>query len=73
MRSLLLIDERKGRRVAKEHGLKPVGTLTVLEMAADRELVDLKTAFDALQRTTFHIGAAQINAALQRDAARKPQ
>lgn len=68
---VILIDERKGRRVARENGLKTVGTLTVLEMAAELELLDLKTAMDNLLGTTFHVAAEQINAALERDAARK--
>jgi predicted nucleic acid-binding protein len=68
---LILIDERKGRRVAKELGLKTVGTLTVLEMAAELRLLELGAAIDALRRTTFHIADEHINAALARDAARK--
>jgi predicted nucleic acid-binding protein len=67
----VLIDDRKGRRVAEEHGFDAVGTLTVLEFAAERKLLDLKQAFDALQSTTFYITETYINAALQRDAARK--
>jgi predicted nucleic acid-binding protein len=70
---VILIDERKGRRVAKDHGLRAIGTLTVLEFAAERDLLDLKAATDALQSTTFHIATEQINAALKRDTARKSQ
>src|SRR5690242_18138930 len=37
----ILMDERKGRRIAREHGLDPIGTITVLELAAERGLLDL--------------------------------
>ena len=67
----ILIDERKGWRVASEHGLIAVGTLNVLEFAAERKLLDLKPVLEALRRTTFYITDEYINAALQRDAARQ--
>lgn len=67
----ILIDERLGRRVAKEHGLDAIGTLAVLEFAAERTLLDLEPTLEALRRTTFYITDAYIHAALERDAARK--
>ncbi len=66
----ILIDERKGRRVATEHGLNAVGTLNVLEFAAERKLLDLKLTLQALRQTTFYITDEYIEAALQRDATR---
>ena len=69
----ILIDERKGYRVAKERGLTPVGTLTVLEFAAERKLLDLAPALSTLRSTTFHITDEHIRAALIRDAARRKQ
>lgn len=67
----LLIDEKRGRRVAKEHGFATVGTITVLELAAGRDLIDLRSAFDRLLQTSFQITRALIDAALERDAARR--
>jgi predicted nucleic acid-binding protein len=67
----ILIDERKGWRVASEHGLKAIGTLNVLEFAAERKLLDLMPVLESLRRTTFYITDEYINAALQRDSARR--
>jgi predicted nucleic acid-binding protein len=66
--SAILIDERKGRRIAKEHGFTVLGTITVLELASRHGLLDLASAFDALQRTTFQIAQSLIDAAIERDA-----
>lgn len=65
----ILIDEKKGRRIAKEQGFTTLGTITVLELASQRELVNLKTALDTLQRTSFQITPIYIEAALARDRA----
>lgn len=67
----VLIDEKKGRRVAKSHGLATLGTITVLELAAEQELLDLRAAFDSLQRTSFQITQDLLDAALERETARK--
>ena len=50
---LVLLDERKGRKAAREHGLAVSGTLRVLDLAAKRGLVSLPDAIKRLQRTTF--------------------
>ena len=50
---VVLLDERKGRQAAKEHGLQPFGTLGVLGLAAERKLVALGEALDRLQKTNF--------------------
>jgi predicted nucleic acid-binding protein len=67
----ILIDEKKGRLAAKASGLATLGTITVLELAAEHELLDLQVALDALQRTSFRVSMSLVDTALQRDAARK--
>ena len=67
----ILIDEKKGRRIAKQQGFTTVGTITVLELASQQGLLDLKSAFDALARTSFQVAKTLTDSALGRDAARK--
>ena len=50
---LVLLDERKGRKAARERGLAVSGTLRVLDLAAQRGLVSLSDALKRLQRTSF--------------------
>lgn len=64
--SLVLIDERKGASVAQASGLDITGTLGILVLAANRQLVDLEAAFD-LRKTSFHC-PERIMKALLNDA-----
>jgi predicted nucleic acid-binding protein len=50
---LLIIDERDGRKAAKEVGLRITGTLGVLDEAASDGLVDAQCAAERLQETSF--------------------
>ena len=51
--SLILLDEKKGRQMARDLGFVVTGTLGVLDLAARRGLVDLVDALKRLERTTF--------------------
>jgi predicted nucleic acid-binding protein len=67
----ILVDEKRGRRVATAQGLTALSTITVLELAAERGLLRLVDAFESLKNTSFHITTAILDASLARDAARK--
>jgi len=50
---LLLMDERKGTKIARKRGLKVAGTLGILLIAARRGLVDIDLALARLEMTDF--------------------
>lgn len=50
---LILIDERAGFSVAQQRGLHVTGTLGVLDLAAERGLIDFAAAIVALEQTSF--------------------
>jgi predicted nucleic acid-binding protein len=68
---LLLMDERDGVTLARQRGLKVVGTLAALDLAALRGLVDLQTMFDRLRETTFRSPLRLMASMLEQDAERK--
>jgi len=67
----VLIDERLAREVAFRSGLAVIGTVGVLEHAAERDLIDLRACFDRLRRTNFRCEAGLFDAALARIQERK--
>ena len=50
---LLLIDDRRGIRAAKQQGLRVTGTLGLLDLAAERGLIDFADAIRKLESTSF--------------------
>ena len=62
----ILIDERKGFRVAKSKGLEPLGLLAILEVSAMRGFFDFGTAVARLRTTTFHFSERLISDAIKR-------
>lgn len=62
----LLVDERKGRRVARERGVRVRGTVGVLLLASDRGLIEaVRPELDALAAAGFHVGEALYADALR--------
>lgn len=61
---LVLVDDAAGRRCAKLLGLELTGTLGVLILAAERELLDLKVILPRLQRSGFYVSEKVLRAAL---------
>jgi predicted nucleic acid-binding protein len=65
---LLLMDERKGVAVARARGFRVTGTLGLLEMAAQRGLVDFTEAVERLRETTFRSPEALLDLMLKRNS-----
>lgn len=68
--SLLIIDDRDGRREATRRGITTTGTLGILIDAAGRGLLDLADAFDRLDRTTFSASPTLLREILDRQSKR---
>jgi predicted nucleic acid-binding protein len=51
----LIVDDREGRRCAKERGILVIGTLGVLREAALLGLLNLRIAVDRLRATNFYV------------------
>lgn len=52
---LLLMDERKGRRIATKRKITIIGTLGLLERAAGLGMVDFRNALNALKSSDFYV------------------
>jgi predicted nucleic acid-binding protein len=68
---LVLMDDLDAREEAEHHGLAVMGTLRVLELAAEHELIDFPTAIMKLQATSFHLPLLLVREMLARDSDRK--
>ena len=61
-KSLLIMDERAGRAVAKEKGLSVTGTAAIIGLAKKQNLIpSAKAAFELLHNSDFRISATVIN------------
>lgn len=64
--ALILMDERAGRAVVTERGVRVAGTAAVIGLAKKRGLIDsAKGRFERLHATDFRISAAVIQAVLR--------
>jgi len=70
---LLLADDRKARRLARNRGLAITGAVGVLELAAARNLINLRDAFDRLRQTDFRVANQILQEALAREAKRSTE
>ena len=62
----ILIDERKGRRVAAQCGLVSIGTLAILEKSAENGWIDFAEYIGRLRKTLFRIDERLIAEAHKR-------
>ncbi|WAR44653.1 DUF3368 domain-containing protein [Methylomonas rapida] len=62
---LLIMDERAGRAVAKEKGLRIIGTAAIIGLAKKQGLIpSARAVFEVLHSSDFRISAAVINQVL---------
>lgn len=66
---LILMDDRAGVSAARDRGFRVVGTLGVIELAAHRELLDVKEAVTRLQATSFRCRPELMQDVLRRHGA----
>ena len=67
----VLMDDRAGRLAAQQCGVAVIGTIGLLEQAAGRGLIDLADAIAKLQHTNARLDPKLIQAAIEREKARK--
>jgi len=67
----LIIDEKIGRREAERRRLRVIGTVRVLDDAAEAGLVDLPTTLQRLQAFGFYLDAKLLQFLLDRNSARE--
>ena len=64
--ALILMDERAGRAVAAERGIRVAGTAAVIGLAKKQGLIDsARSRFERLHATDFRISAGVIQAVLR--------
>lgn len=67
----VLMDDKRARAAAERYGLVVLGTLTILTLADEFNLLNFEEALRRLQATTFHIEASIIEPLLAKVRARK--
>lgn len=67
----LIIDERAGREEAKRRGIFVIGTLGILNSAAEKNLLNLPDTLNKLQQTSFRASEKLFADLLQIDTERK--
>ena len=64
---LIVLDDRKARRLAHDRGLTVIGTIGILTDAAERGLIDLREALQALQTTSFRASSELLQSLLRQN------
>lgn len=65
-RVLLIMDERAGRAVAREKGLRVIGTAAIIGLAKKQGMIpSAREVFELLQKSDFRISSTVINTILE--------
>jgi predicted nucleic acid-binding protein len=64
---LIILDDRKARRLAQTRGLNVIGTIGVLTVAAEKGLITLDEAVKDLKRTNFRASLALLQSLSDRN------
>jgi predicted nucleic acid-binding protein len=68
---LLLMDEERPRKIATGLGIQVIGTIGVLEQAANRNLLpNLKAVHELIRQSSFHVAESLLDASLRRHQTR---
>lgn len=70
-KSLILMDDRRGAIEARRRGLQIIGTLAVLDTAAEAGLIDLPQMLVRLRSTSFRSPTWLMARMLEQDALRR--
>jgi predicted nucleic acid-binding protein len=62
------MDDRQGVLTARRKGFGVIGTIGILDLAAERGLVDLPAAVGRLRRTSFRRSESMLDALLEKHA-----
>ena len=63
---LILIDERRGRQLARSRGLRVTGLVGILDDATGAGLINLPEVLAALQTTSFWVSPRMLQALLEK-------
>lgn len=67
----VLTDDMAGRAAARRLGIPTIFTIAILELAAEKGLIELPTAIAELKQTSFFVSQEVLDAALERDKERR--
>jgi|SRR6185503_1221983 len=67
----ILIDDMDGRAAARRLGIPTIFTVAILELAAEKGLIDLPSAIGKLRQTSFFVSKEILDAALERERQRR--